>query len=137
MLKKIVIAVVALGFAWSVPSFRGRVTTFLAPALDVLGPVGYRMQEPMREYKADTDLKFLADQLQIDQTYGRPLPSGGQAFSDWMLKRKGAGDRGKDPWGNLYWMDRSGGGILLGSNGRDGERGTPDDQTKLATLKGS
>ena len=137
MFKKIVIGVVLLGFAWSVPEVRARTATAVAPALGVLGPVGDRMQEPMRDYQADTDLKFLADQLEIDQTYGRPLPSAGPAFTEWMLKRKGAGDRGKDPWGNLYWMDRSGGSIQLGSNGRDGTRGTADDRTKVATLKGS
>jgi hypothetical protein len=135
MLKKIVILVVALGFAWSVPSVRARVATALAPAFSLLGPVGYRMQQPMRKYQAETDLKFIDDQLQMAKTEGRPLPSSGKSFNEWLSVRRGAGDRGKDPWGNLYWMIGKSGSMTLGSNGPDGTANTEDDITRNAAIQ--
>lgn len=134
MWKKGLVVLVAMGFAWSVPSVRGRIATAAAPALSLLGPVGSRMQEPMRRYQADTDLKFLVDQLKMASNEGRPLPTTGKPFTEWMSRKPGAGERGKDPWGNYYWMERSTGVVLVGSNGKDGARDTEDDLTRRGEL---
>jgi hypothetical protein len=127
MFKKMVVLIVLLGFAWSYPPLRAKVAHAASPALELLGPVGYRMQQPMRKYQAETDVKFLVDQLQMARTEGRSLPSPGTSFNEWMLKRKGAGDRGRDPWGNHYWLLRSESAYTVVSSGPDGEKNTPDD----------
>lgn len=134
MWKKILIGLVALGFAWSVPQVRARIATALAPATGLLGPVGYRMQEPMRKYQAETDIKFLVDQLRMERNEGRQLPRDTRAFNEWMARKPGAGDKGRDPWGNLYWMDRGVGGVQVGSSGPDGTKKTPDDLMRAAEL---
>lgn len=134
MWKKLLIGLVALGFAWSVPQVRARIVTALAPATSLLGPLGHRMQEPMRRYQAETDIKFLVEQLQMEKNEGRPLPSNVRAFNEWMGRRQGAGDKGRDPWGNLYWMDRTTQGVEVGSNGPDGTRRTEDDLARRAEL---
>lgn len=134
MWKKAIIVLIALGFAWSLPEVRGRITKAAAPALGVLGPVGHRMQAPMRRYQADTDIKFLVDQLLMERNEGRQLPANTKAFNEWMARRAGAGDKGRDPWGNLYWMDRTTGGVQIGSSGPDGARKTEDDLTRQAVL---
>lgn len=135
MWKKILVGLVALGFAWSIPDVRVRVATWLAPAIGLLGPVGYRMQEPLRKYKAETDIKFLVDQLHLDREEGRQLPRDTRTFTEWMLRRKGAGDKGRDPWGNLYWMERGApGSTRIGSNGPDGTKKTTDDLFRIANM---
>ena len=134
MIKKIIIGAVLLGFAWSLPPVRARVAIALAPAFDRLGPVGDWLKQPMLEYRAETDVKFLIDQLQMERTEGRTLPTNTRAFNDWMGRRAGAGERGKDPWGNLYWMKKSGGATTVGSNGPDGIVNTSDDIRRSAAL---
>lgn len=134
MVKKIIIVLVVFGFAWSLPAGRARISRALSPALGLLGPVGYRMQEPMRKYRAETDVKFLVDQLQMHRTEGRQVPNSDRAFTDWMSSRKGAGEKGRDPWGNLYWLKRGEGAVTVGSSGPDGERNTPDDIHRSGAL---
>jgi hypothetical protein len=134
MIKKIIIGLVLLGFAWSLPSVRERTALALAPALPFLGPVGERLQRPMLEYRAETDVKFIVDQLHMERTEGRALPKDTRAFNEWMGRKGGAGDRGKDPWGNLYWMKKSGGSTMIGSNGADGVENTADDIRRSAAL---
>lgn len=134
MWKKVIGGLILLGFAWSVPQVRGRIITALEPATAVLGPVGYRLQEPMRRYRAETDIKFLIDQLRMDRNEGKPVPSNTRAFNEWMSKRRGAGDNGHDPWGRLYWLVRETGTVQVGSNGPDGERSTEDDLTRHAEI---
>lgn len=134
MWKKVVGALILLGFAWSVPQVRARIIRALDPAAELLGPVGYRLQEPMRRYRAETDIKFLVDQLQMDRNEGKAIPTNTRGFNDWMSERRGAGDGGRDPWGQYYWMVRDAGVVRVGSNGPDGERGTEDDLTRRADL---
>jgi hypothetical protein len=134
MVKKFIIVAVLLGFAWSLPPVRQRVGTTLAPALGFLGPVGERLKQPMLEYQAETDVKFIVDLLQMDRTEGRALPNNTRAFNEWLGRKRGAGDRGKDPWGNLYWMKKSGAATTIGSNGPDGVENTSDDIKRLAAL---
>lgn len=134
MFKKLIVGIVLLGFAWSYPPFRTKVAHAAGPALDLLGPVGYKLQEPMRKYRAETDVKFLVDQLRMERTEGRALPSAGQSFNDWMLKRKGAGERGRDPWGNFYWLLRNDNTVTVVSSGPDGEKNTSDDIRRTGVL---
>ncbi len=134
MWKKIIIGVVALGFAWSWAPTRARMSTALSPVFGMMGPVGYKMQEPMRRWRADNDLKFLVEQLQMDKTEGKQVPGNAKAFTDWMARKPGAGNRGKDPWGQLYWMKKSGDAVTVGSSGPDGAKDTPDDLRRSAVL---
>lgn len=134
MWKKAIGGLILVGFAWSVPQVRHRIIVTLEPATAFLGPIGDWMQEPMRKYKAETDIKFLIDQLRMDRNEGRQLPTNTKAFNDWMLKRRGAGDKGRDPWGGYYWMVRQTGVVEIGSNGPDGERDTADDLSRRAEL---
>jgi hypothetical protein len=88
----------------------------------------------MLEYRAETDVKFIISQMQMERTEGRTLPNNTRAFNDWMSRKGGAGQRGKDPWGNFYWMKKSGGATTIGSNGPDGTVNTTDDIMKSAAL---
>jgi hypothetical protein len=130
MWKKIIIALVALGFAWSYPPFRARIMTAIAPAFVMLGPVGHKLSEPTRVWKADSDITFILQQLQIDKTEGKKMPPSQAEFEIWMKKRRSAGDKGKDPWGEMYWLKPGNGSITVGSNGPDTTKTTKDDVTK-------
>ena len=127
MIKKVIIVLVFLGFAWSLPLARAKMVGAMQPGLALLGPVGVKLKQPMLKHQADADLKFLLEQLQIDRTEGRAQPGNTRAFNEWMYARQGAGERGRDPWGNLYWMKRGEGAVTVGSNGPDGTHNTRDD----------
>jgi hypothetical protein len=134
MWKKIIVLLVIMGFAWSYPPFRAKAMTAMSPAFATLGPVGHRLSEPTRVWKAENDIKFITQQLQLDKTEGKRLPPSAREFEAWLKKRPSAGDHGNDPWGQTYWLTPGTGTITVGSNGPDGKKTTKDDVIKTISF---
>jgi hypothetical protein len=129
MWKKVLVALVLLGFAWSVPSFRQRIASGVEPALARLGPVGEQIMRPAQRWRASSDVAFLVKQMEALKLEGRPIPTTQQAFEQFAAHRTGESN-GLDPWGRPYWMRRTTGFLTVGSDGPDGERNTADDIRK-------
>lgn len=131
-MKKIIIALLVLALIWAIPAARLRFTSAMEPVLSALGPVGNRIANPAREFKAEDDLRdILADLRDLDmQVRARPTERG---FSAWLGEGRGEKeDRSRDPWGNPYWIRTRDGETTIGSNGVDGKRDTQDDVTLSA-----
>lgn len=134
MIRKILVVVVVLGFAWSYPPMRQRMMLAMSPAFELLGPVGDRMAQPARRWKAESDITFIMQQFQLEKTEGRKSPATQRDFEVWMLRKQSAGDKGKDPWGQLYWLKRANNTVTVGSHGPDHEPNTADDITQTIVL---
>lgn len=128
MWKKLLVLAVLLGFGWSYPPTRRVMSDALEPALSLLGPLGERAMEPARRYDARNEVDFIADQLELERTDGRPIPNP-RTFQKWLKQHVTTRRDGIDPWGQPYYLVRSGNTHVVGSDGKDGERGTADDIT--------
>jgi hypothetical protein len=126
MWKKLLVLAVLLGFGWSYPPTRGVLSNAAAPVLEKLGPVGQRAVEPTRRYDAKNEVEFIADQIEMERTEGRAVPNP-RTFQPWLKQHVTTRRDGVDPWGKPYYLVRSGQTHVVGSEGKDGERGTPDD----------
>lgn len=131
-MKKVIAAVVLLAIIWAIPAVRNRVTVAVLPLLEKLGPVGDRIADPARAYKARSQQAFYIRMLEDDDTEGRALPTE-RNFSEWV-DRKMPQETGIDPWGRPYWLKRQGTRFTVGSDGPDGQRDTDDDVTQEVTL---
>jgi hypothetical protein len=132
-MKKLIGFIIVLAVIWAVPGLRNRVGVLALPLLERLGPVGERVAEPVENWKAKNQVKFYLRMIRDDATEGRPLPDA-RGFTQWT-RRRFAEETGLDPWGNAYWLTRSGARtVTVGSNGADGELGTPDDVSESATF---
>lgn len=134
MIRKMLVVIVLLGFAWSYPPLRQRMVLAMAPAFELLGPVGDRVAQPARRWKAESDITFIMQQFQLEKTEGRASPKGQREFETWMARKQSAGDKGRDPWGQYYWMKRADKAVTVGSHGPDMEPNTPDDITQTIVL---
>lgn len=131
-MKKIIFIIVALAVAWSIPGVRNRIGVVMLPALERLGPVGEKLANPARAFKARNDLAFFLRIMADDRTEARPLPEE-RTFRQWVRQRMPEED-GIDPWGNPYWLRRRGGTFTVGSDGPDGVRDTRDDETQVSAF---
>jgi hypothetical protein len=131
-MKKVIIVVLALAIIWAIPPIRNRLGLVALPLLEKLGPVGEKMANPVRGFRAKNELAFFLRILHDDHTEGRQLPDE-RAFLQWVRRRMPE-ESGIDPWGNSYWLRRSGRTYTAGSNGPDGARDTGDDLTQALTI---
>jgi hypothetical protein len=131
-MKKAVFIVLALAIIWAIPGARNRIGVALLPVFERLGPVGEAAANPVRAFQARNDLSFILRILQDERTEGRQLPDE-RTFPDW-IRRRMPQESGLDPWGNAYWLRRTGNVYVAGSNGPDGERDTEDDVVQQATI---
>lgn len=131
-MKKAILLVLALALIWAIPGVRQRIGVAMLPLLERLGPVGERAADPVRALKARNQLSFFLRIIHDDHLEGRPLPDQ-TTFREWMNRRMPR-EPGIDPWGNAYWLRRSGNAFTAGSNGPDGVRDTEDDVIQDATI---
>ena len=131
-MKKLVAAVLLLAIIWAIPAVRNRLTVAILPVLEKLGPVGDRIANPARAYKARTQEAFYIRMLEDDDTEGRALPDE-RNFQQWVDRRMPQ-ETGIDPWGRRYWLKRRGTTFTIGSDGPDGQRNTADDVTQVITF---
>lgn len=132
-MKKILALIVILAAVWAIPVARQNIGAAALPLLNKLGPVGESIANPVRNFQAKNQAAFFLRILNDDVTEGRQLPDP-RRFGEWMLQRTPREEH-LDPWGNPYWMRRSGRStVTIGSNGADGVRDTDDDVTDTATF---
>jgi hypothetical protein len=127
MLKPFLVVVVLLGFAWGYPPTRAHMVYRLHPVLVKLGPVGDWIILPVQRYSTKQELDFILNQISLARTEGKEIPDP-KTFQGWLSRRVLTKNRGKDVWGNPYFLARSNAGALTaGSIGPDGRPGTADD----------
>lgn len=124
MIKKLLIVIVLIGAAWSIPPIRSRLTIVAGPLLEKLGPAGQKLLKPARNYAAKTQETAMLRMLAEEHNEGRDIPEP-RTFVRWMKKK--TGKEPVDPWGNRYWLERQKGSLAIGSNGADGFRESGDD----------
>lgn len=110
--KLILLLLLALGVALAVPSTRARITE---PVIDRIN-----LEITPRR------LEMIATRLEEERSLGRPLPDA-EGLETWLLRNTTLSPQ--DPWGNHYFVQERSDGFIIGSNGPDGRRGTPDDMT--------
>jgi hypothetical protein len=131
-MKKIIFLVLALAILWAIPGVRQRIGVAMLPLLERLGPVGEKVADPVRAFKARNEMSFFLRILLDDRTEGRRLPDE-RSFTNWVRERMPQ-ETGIDPWGNTYWLRRQTNAWVVGSNGPDGERDTEDDVVQEAVI---
>lgn len=128
MVKYIIILVLLVGAATSIPQIRNRVIPPLAAAL---GPTGERMMTPVKKWKAKTRCEDLLRELRATNTSGRPIPEP-KGFTAWAQFVLRVPDAGIDPWGSRYYYKQIRTQMTVGSPGPDLKRETVDDITVSA-----
>jgi hypothetical protein len=131
-MKKIIFLILALAIAWAIPGVRNRIGVAVLPVLERLGPIGERLGNPARAFKARNQLAFFLRIINDDRTEARPVPED-RTFTQWVRSRMPQ-ENGIDPWGNPYLLRRRGNTFTVGTNGPDGVRDTADDETQVATF---
>jgi hypothetical protein len=131
-MKKIVFLILALAIAWAIPGVRNRIGVAVLPVLERLGPVGEKLANPARAFKARNQLAFFLRIINDDRTEARALPED-RTFTQWVRGRMPQ-ESGIDPWGNPYWLRRRGTTFMVGTDGPDGVRDTADGETQVATF---
>jgi hypothetical protein len=109
--KLLMLAIVALGVGLALPSTRPR----------ILNPVLDRINNEIVPRKLET----IAAQLDMLTQRGEDLPTGN--WEGWIQAYTTQDPR--DPWGNVYYLDRARDSYTLGSMGPDRTKGTADDLT--------
>jgi hypothetical protein len=112
------------GAVASVPALRHRVAGPVSAVYARVEPRVKQLIDPAKEIVSEREQNAIIGQLRDLHDSGRDLPTP-RAFEVWVRDHVFVGN---DPWGNPYFLLRQrGGASFVGSNGRDGVRGTPDD----------
>lgn len=128
MIKPILVMLVVFGFLMGTPSTRSRIVSAAEPAMEKLGPVGRVVMRPFQGFTANTEVKFIGEQIKLARELGRDLPTE-RTFQDWVRMRAKTRNDGKDPWGAPYFLTRGQQTMTVGSAGPDGKAKTADDIT--------
>ena len=131
-MKRFIVFIVVLAIVWAIPEARNRIGVAALPLLERLGPVGERVANPFRKWKARSESEFYLRMINDDHAEARPLPEERQ-FKEWVLRRMPE-ETGVDPWGSDYWLRRRGTMFTVGSSGPDGQRDTADDVAVTETF---
>ena len=128
MFKFLVIFVLLLGAAFGIPPIRNRIAGPLDPVLSKLGPVGEKMQNPVRRWATKNEEMLIIRKLAEHHNQRRDMPSP-LGFQGWIKQnfRSGSNDAGLDPWGRPYYLVHTRQRITVGSQGPDRKRDTSDD----------
>jgi len=133
MIKKLLIVVVILGLAWTIPATRKHMARIVEPVVVRLGPVGAWAANPIRRYNTRNEIVLLVRELSQDHKSLVPPPTP-RNFPAWVRRNTNSGREGKDAWGNDYYLRQIRTGLTVGSPGEDGEIGTEDDLTRTLTF---
>jgi len=121
MIKKLfMLLLFAFGVGAAIPSTR-------AQMLDAVKPVA----DNLRARLVPRRLEVMADQLDVRLQRAEGFPN---KWDSW-LRRDYSGVQ-DDPWGNIYYLKPGRRSYTVGSNGPDGQIGTPDDITVTRNLPG-
>lgn len=97
------------------PTLRSMAQPYFQPVLD-----------PLYEWTARNDVKEYIQELSALESTGRPLPTK-DTFTEFLLRRYSTESSTLDPWGTPYFLNVKRNTYVVGSAGRDMERGTADD----------
>jgi hypothetical protein len=123
MFKFIFFLLIIIFVVATVPKVRNRI---VPPILNRLGPVGVKLETPMKRWEAQAECDRLLRELKQAAVQGKTVPAP-NAFYDWARATSTKPNTGKDPWGERYWLKPGRSIMTCGSNGPDTQRGTPDD----------
>jgi hypothetical protein len=111
---RVLLVLLLAAAALASPAVRAEVQPVVQPALD-----------PVYEWSTRSKVSEIARMLATEKAAGRSVPEP-RAFTGFMEKRYPGGSL--DPWGTPYYLKTERrGGTWVGSAGRDGTPGTPDD----------
>ena len=114
--KLLMLVIVALGIGLAIPKTRPR----------LVNPVMNRINQKIVPQR----LENIAAQLDQMTLRGEALPTG--SWEGWIEAY--TSQPAHDPWGNVYYLDRTRDGYTLGSTGPDKKKGTADDMTVKRTI---
>lgn len=131
MIGKLIVLLAIMAALWAIPASRERMVVLAVPVLEKLGPTGERLLVPAHRWAARHDLDEVLNGMKRDALEGRrpPDPQSFPAYARRQLE-----DDGLDPWGEPYWLERTGREVTVGSSGPDSRRGSEDDITKSAAF---
>lgn len=132
-MKKFLAFLLLFAVVWAIPQSRAKLMEVLHPVFDRLGPAGEKAATPMRNYTARTQIAAITTNLKQRHEEGRQIPTV-REFVVWLRTHPPSDKKEFDPWGNPYFMTKTGRTYTVGSDGPDGVRGTVDDVTKSVTL---
>jgi hypothetical protein len=133
MLKFLVILILIIGAAFGIPRVREKIMPPLLPLLEKLGPVGDKLQAPVKKWAASNEAHILLRKLAADYGQNKELPSP-LRFQIWIKQNTRGGKGGMDPWGRPYYMIHRAHELVVGSPGPDRIRNTADDVRASAPL---
>src|SRR5688572_17673122 len=122
MWKIILALLVFAGAVASIPALNARVMPLLEPITSRLSAGTEKASQPYYSMKANSQLRDVVHTLAQDRAEGKPKPTA-KEFVGWQTYNKVP----LDPWGNKFFMTMKRDSTVIGSNGPDGKRGTPDD----------
>ena len=111
---RVLLVLLLAAAALASPAVRARLAPYAKPALD-----------PVYEWSARSKVREIARMVQSERSVGRAVPSP-KTFPEFVARRY-PGEGGTDPWGVPFYLKQQRAGMLVGSAGRDGVRGTADD----------
>jgi hypothetical protein len=125
-MNRIIAFVVILAVIWALPPVRERLAVTAQPVLERLGPAGRAMIRPAQREAAKKQVTSIARVVASRLEEGERPPIGN--LESW-IRRHIPELSGRDPWDRAYWLDEPRGRrvYVVGSDGPDGLRGTPDD----------
>jgi hypothetical protein len=125
-MKYLLVILIVLGFAWTIPSARVRIQEALEPLGAALRPAVDWALNPTRRAGAAREAQFILREIENQRQMGRGYPAPG-GFQDWVRTTVESVDDGLDPWGEPYYLEMTRQHVIVGSAGPDRAIGTADD----------
>ncbi len=125
-MKVLLIILIVVGFAWTIPPARERITDTLRPVGVALRPALDWALNPSRRAGAGREEQWIMREIENQRQMGRGLPEP-RTFHDWVKRHVESVDDGLDPWGQPYYLEIDRQNMAVGSAGPDRTPGTADD----------
>ena len=123
MFKFIFFLLIVIFVVATIPKVRN---TVVPPILQRLGPVGVKLETPMKKWEAQAECDRLLRELRQANAQGKAVPAPAN-FYEWARTTGTDPNTGKDPWAQRYWLKHGRTIMTCGSSGPDMLRNTPDD----------
>lgn len=125
-MKKLLVVLIVIGFAWTIPQARTRIQEALRPIGEALGPAMDVVLNPTRRAGTAREEQFIMREIENQRQMGRGLPDPG-AFHEWVMAHVESVEDGLDPWGQPFYLEVSREYFVVGSAGPDRTIATDDD----------
>lgn len=125
-MKKLLVVLIVIGFAWTIPAARERIQDVLAPIGEALRPAVDFALNPTRRAGTAREEQFILREIENQRQMGHGLPDPG-AFHEWVMTHVESVEDGLDPWGQPFYLEVGRQHFVVGSAGPDRTVGTADD----------